>query len=58
MPRSYKHVKQYEKEIIEMFEEGKSLKEIGVELGFTQTNARFQNKIQQKTTNDRSRKSI
>lgn len=35
MPGSYKHIKQYEKEITEMFEQGKSLKEIGVKSGFT-----------------------
>ena len=35
MPRSYKHIQQYEKEIIELFEKGKSLREIGEQFGFT-----------------------
>ena len=35
MPRSYKHIQKYEKEIIELFEKGKSLREIGEQFGFT-----------------------
>ena len=35
MPRSYRHIQQYEKEIIELFEKGKTLREIGEQFGFT-----------------------
>lgn len=35
MPREYKHIKMYEKEIIELWEGGKSLREIGEIFGFT-----------------------
>ena len=35
MRRSYRHIQQYEKEIIELFEKGKTLREIGEQLGFT-----------------------
>ena len=35
MSRGYRHIQQCEKEIIELFEKGKSLREIGEQLGFT-----------------------
>ncbi|MFR5876519.1 MAG: helix-turn-helix domain-containing protein [Eubacterium sp.] len=35
MPRSYKHISDYEKEIMEMWNKGNSLREIANELGFT-----------------------
>lgn len=35
MPREYRHIKEYEKEIIEMFNQGKTKREIAEKLGFT-----------------------
>ena len=35
MPRSYRHIKEYEKEILELKEQGYTLKEIGEKYGFT-----------------------
>lgn len=35
MPREYSHIKQYEKEIIELWEQGYTLCEIGNKFGFT-----------------------
>ena len=35
MPREYRHIQQYEKEIIEFWEQGKTLREIGEKFGFT-----------------------
>ena len=35
MPREYRHIHQYEKEIIEMYNKGKTLREIGEQFGFT-----------------------
>ncbi len=35
MPREYRHIKQYEKEIIELWEQGISLREIAERFGFT-----------------------
>lgn len=35
MPRSYRHISEYEKEIIEMISKGKTLREIAEILGFT-----------------------
>lgn len=35
MSREYRHIKQYEKEIIEHWEQGKSLREIAEKFGFT-----------------------
>ena len=35
MPRSYRHIKAYEREILELKAEGKTLREIGVMYGFT-----------------------
>jgi hypothetical protein len=35
MPREYRHIQQYEKEIIELWEQGKTLREIGEKFGFT-----------------------
>ena len=40
MPRSYRHIQQYEKEIIELFEKGKTLREIGEQFGFTRKQMR------------------
>ncbi len=36
MPREYRHIQQYEKEIIELWEQGKTLREIAEKFGFTQ----------------------
>lgn len=35
MPRSYRHISEYEKEILELNRQGLTLKEIGVQLGYT-----------------------
>ncbi len=35
MARSYRHINEYEKEILRLKKEGKTLKEIGERLGFT-----------------------
>ncbi|MBR6558241.1 MAG: helix-turn-helix domain-containing protein [Clostridia bacterium] len=35
MPREYRHIKQYEKEIIELWEQGVCLQEIAERFGFT-----------------------
>ena len=35
MPRNYRHVQDYEKEILELIKQGKTLREIGNKLGFT-----------------------
>ena len=35
MPREYRHIEGYEKEIIRLWEEGKTLREIGEMLGFS-----------------------
>ena len=35
MPREYRHIEEYEKEIIQLWEEGKTLREIGERLGFS-----------------------
>ena len=35
MPREYRHIKMYEREIIKLWEEGKSLREIAEMFGFT-----------------------
>ena len=35
MPRSYRHIKEYEKEILELKEQGMTLQEIGKKYGFT-----------------------
>ena len=35
MPREYRHIKMYEKEIIELWEQGVTLREIAERLGFT-----------------------
>lgn len=35
MPREYRHIKEYEKEILGLKEQGLTLKEIGEQLGFT-----------------------
>ena len=35
MPRSYRHIKEYEKEILELKEQGLTLREIGKKYGFT-----------------------
>ena len=35
MARSYRHIKEYEKEILELKEKGMTLREIGERLGFT-----------------------
>ena len=35
MPRNYRHMQDYEKEILELIKQGKTLREIGNKLGFT-----------------------
>lgn len=35
MPRSYRHIKEYEKEILKLKEQGLTLREIGEKLGFS-----------------------
>ena len=35
MPREYRHIEEYEKEILQLWEEGKTLREIGEQLGFS-----------------------
>ena len=35
MPRGYMHIQEYEREIIELYEKGLTLREIGEKLGFT-----------------------
>ena len=35
MPREYRHIEGYEKEIIRLWQEGKTLRQIGEMLGFT-----------------------
>jgi len=35
MPREYRHIELYEKEIIQLWEQGKTLREISEQLGFT-----------------------
>ena len=35
MPRSYRHIKEYEREILELKAQGKTLREIGAKYGFT-----------------------
>jgi lambda repressor-like predicted transcriptional regulator len=35
MPREYRHIEEYEKEIIQLWEEGKTLREIGERRGFS-----------------------
>ena len=35
MPRSYRHIKEHEKEILELKEQGLTLREIGKKYGFT-----------------------
>ena len=36
MPRSYRHISNYEKEILELKSKGLTLREIGAKLGFTE----------------------
>jgi len=35
MPREYRHIQEYEREIIELYEKGLTLREIGEKFGFT-----------------------
>ena len=35
MARDYRHIQEYEKEIIELIKQGKTLREVGEKLGFT-----------------------
>lgn len=35
MPRSYRHIQQYEKEMVELKEQGMTVREIGAKFGFT-----------------------
>ena len=49
MPREYQHIEGYEKEIIRLLEEGKSLRQIGEMLGFSYKQMRdFKTRYNQK----------
>ena len=49
MPREYCHIEGYEKEIIRLLEEGKTLRQIGEKLGFTHKQMRnFKTRYNQK----------
>ena len=37
MPREYRHIEEYEKEILQLWEQGKTLQEISEQLGFLVT---------------------
>lgn len=51
MPREYRHIKEYESEIMELREQGLTLKEIGVKMGFTEK--QLHNFITRHNTNQR-----
>ena len=40
MPREYRHIEMYEKEIIQLWEQGKTLREISEQLGFSHKQVR------------------
>ena len=40
MPRNYRHIQEYEKEILELISKGNTLREIGNKLGFTHNQMR------------------
>ena len=49
MPREYRHIEGYEKEIIRLWEEGKTLRQIGEMLGFSYKQIRdFKTRYNQK----------
>ena len=49
MPREYRHIEGYEKEIIRLWEEGKTLRQIGEMLGFSYKKMRdFKTRYNQK----------
>ena len=49
MPREYRHIEGYEKEIIRLLGEGKTLRQIGEKLGFTHKQMRnFKTRYNQK----------
>ena len=49
MPREYRHIEGYEKEIIRLWEEGKTLRQIGEMLGFSYKQMRdFKTRYNQK----------
>ena len=49
MPREYRHIEGYEKEIIRLWQEGKTLREIGEMLGFSYKQMRaFKKRYNQK----------
>ena len=49
MPREYRHIEGYEKEIIRLWQEGKTLREIGEMLGFSYKQMRdFKTRYNQK----------
>lgn len=35
MPRNYRHIQEYERELIELIEQGQTLREVGEKFGFT-----------------------
>ena len=51
MPRSYRHMKEYEKEILELKDQGYTKREIGETLGFTKE--QIHNFISRHTRNQR-----
>ena len=51
MPREYRHIKEYESEILRLREQGQTLREIGERLGFTHKQVR--NFITRYNTNQR-----
>ena len=51
MPREYRHIKQYEKEIIELKEQGLTQREIGERLGFSRE--KIKNFFKRRNRNER-----
>ena len=58
MPREYRHIEEYEKEIIQLWEEGKTLREISERLGFSYRQVRnFKTRYNEKQRKARNRNS-
>ena len=58
MPRSYRHIKEYEQEIVKLKKQGKTNQEISEIFGFTVKqikNLLYRNKVNQKKTLCRNR---
>lgn len=58
MPREYKKIKQYEKEISKMHEEGFTYRKIGEKLGYTKTQVKEFAKRQRKRIKEHSTKTV